>query len=152
MHPQIWDNFYNKKPFQNDEKYFLFHLKTSFQSQLLNITRRNGNQTMKFDQLIVYNMIHIFLEKSYTKCGGETDPCLKIKIEQISGSTFWNAVQFVFIVCPRQSPPEYIKIQVLTTSFDLKWSFLKYKKRSGTSLPATFTVWILSKISLAILY
>ena len=29
---------------------------------------------MKFDQLIEYNMRKIFLEKSYTKCGGETSP------------------------------------------------------------------------------
>ena len=29
---------------------------------------------MKFGQLIEYNMKNIFLEKSYTKCGGETSP------------------------------------------------------------------------------
>ena len=29
---------------------------------------------MKFGQLIEYNMSNIFLEKSYTKCGGETSP------------------------------------------------------------------------------
>ena len=29
---------------------------------------------MKFGQLIVYNMIIIFIEKWYTKCGGETSP------------------------------------------------------------------------------
>ena len=27
---------------------------------------------MKFGQLIEYNMRNIFLQKSYTKCGGET--------------------------------------------------------------------------------
>ena len=37
-----------------------------------NILRSKGNQTMKFVQLIEYNMRNIFLEKSYTKCGGET--------------------------------------------------------------------------------
>ena len=26
---------------------------------------------MKFGQLIEYNMVNIFLKKSYTKCGGE---------------------------------------------------------------------------------
>ena len=43
---------------------------------------------MKFGQLIEDNMINIFLEKSYTKCGGETIPGLfkKIEIEHISGS------------------------------------------------------------------
>ena len=29
---------------------------------------------MKFDQLIECNMRNIFLEKSNTKCGGETSP------------------------------------------------------------------------------
>ena len=39
---------------------------------LPNIWRSKGNQTMKFGQLIERNMGNIFLEKSYTKCGGET--------------------------------------------------------------------------------
>ena len=38
---------------------------------LPNISRSKGNQTMKFGQLIEYNMRNIFLEKSYTKCSGE---------------------------------------------------------------------------------
>ena len=37
---------------------------------MLNITRKQGNQAMKFGQL--YNMRNIFLEKSYTKCGGKS--------------------------------------------------------------------------------
>ena len=41
---------------------------------LPNILRNKGNQTMKFGQLIEYNMRNIFLEKSYTKYGGETIP------------------------------------------------------------------------------
>ena len=39
-----------------------------------NICRSKGNQTMKFGQLIGYNLRNIFLERSYTKCGGETSP------------------------------------------------------------------------------
>ena len=31
---------------------------------------------MKLGQLIEYNMRNIFLEKSYSECGGETDPKL----------------------------------------------------------------------------
>ena len=38
------------------------------------ISRSQGNQTMKFGQLMKYNMRQIFLEKSYTKSGGETIP------------------------------------------------------------------------------
>ena len=54
-----------------------------------NILRSKGNQAMKFGQLIEYNMRNIFLEKSYTKCGGETSPRTfsgKLKFEYISGS------------------------------------------------------------------
>ena len=39
---------------------------------LPNISRSKGNQILKFGQLIEYNTRNIFLEKSYTKCGGET--------------------------------------------------------------------------------
>ena len=41
---------------------------------LPNISRSRGNQIMKFDQLIECNIRNIFLEKSYTKCYGETSP------------------------------------------------------------------------------
>ena len=56
---------------------------------LPNISRSKGNQTMKFGQLIKYDMRNIFLEKLYTKCGGETIPrpfSKKTKIEHISRS------------------------------------------------------------------
>ena len=39
---------------------------------LVNISSSKGNKTIKFVQLIEYNMRNIFLQKSYTKCGGET--------------------------------------------------------------------------------
>ena len=41
---------------------------------LPNISRSKGKQTMKFSQLIEYNMWNIFVEKSYTKYSGETIP------------------------------------------------------------------------------
>ena len=40
---------------------------------LPNISISKGNQTMEFGQLIECN-INIFLEKSYTKCDGQTSP------------------------------------------------------------------------------
>ena len=51
---------------------------------LPNISRSKGNQTVKFGQLIEYNMRNIFLEKSYTKCGGETVPRPFCKNSQVS--------------------------------------------------------------------
>ena len=41
---------------------------------LPNMSRSKVNQTIKFGQLIEYDMRTIFLEKSYKKCGGETIP------------------------------------------------------------------------------
>ena len=41
---------------------------------LPNISGSKGNQTMKFGQLIECNIRNLFLEKSYTKSGGETSP------------------------------------------------------------------------------
>ena len=38
------------------------------------ISRSKGNQTMKFGQLMENNMRKFFLEKSSTKCVGETSP------------------------------------------------------------------------------
>ena len=41
---------------------------------LPNISRIKGIQTLKFGQLIEYNMRNIFFEKSNTKYRGETIP------------------------------------------------------------------------------
>ena len=53
---------------------------------LPNITKSKENHTMKFGKLIEYSVRNNFLEKSYTRCGGETKPNLfqKSKIEHIS--------------------------------------------------------------------
>ena len=41
---------------------------------LSNISRNKGNKTMKFGQLLEYNMRNIFIEKSYTEYVGEASP------------------------------------------------------------------------------
>ena len=46
---------------------------------LPNISRSKDNRTVRFGQLIDYNMRTIFLEKLYAKCGGETSPTLFFK-------------------------------------------------------------------------
>ena len=53
---------------------------------LPNISRIDGNQTMKFGHLIERNMRNVFLEKSFTKCGGQTSPrpCSEILKRSIS--------------------------------------------------------------------
>ena len=57
---------------------------------LPNISRSKGNQTIRYGQLVEYNNKKIFLERPFTKCGGETSPrpfFKKLKFERISGST-----------------------------------------------------------------
>ena len=49
-----------------------------------NISRIKGNQTMKFGQLLVYNMRNNFLEKSGTKYFGETIHRLFFKYSKLS--------------------------------------------------------------------
>ena len=56
---------------------------------LPNISKSKGNQAMKFGQFIEYNMRHIFLEKSYTKCGGETSPRSFLRLFLILYSINW---------------------------------------------------------------
>ena len=41
---------------------------------LPNISRRKGNQTLKFGQLIERNIKIIFLEKLFAKCDAEISP------------------------------------------------------------------------------
>ena len=55
---------------------------------LINISGGKGNRTMKFGQLMEYNMRNIFLKKLYTKCAGETipRPFSKNQMEHFYGS------------------------------------------------------------------
>ena len=71
---------------------------------LPNISRSKDNQTMKFDQSIENNLRNIFVEKSYTKCDGESIPrqfSKKFKIEFISGSvvlTFYTVCVYCMVI------------------------------------------------------
>ena len=47
---------------------------------------------MKFGQLMEYNMRNIFLEKSYTKCGGETMPRPFSKLKLSTSLDHWPKV------------------------------------------------------------
>ena len=51
-------------------------LTNSCNTHIAQYVEKQKNQTMKFGQLIEYNMRNNFLEKSHTKCGGETSPRL----------------------------------------------------------------------------
>ena len=121
---------------------------------LSNISRSKVNQTVKFGKLIEYNMRNNFLEKSYTKFVGETIPRpLKIKMEHISGSIIWSFKQFVYIVCQVEGYRNILKLRYRAPAFTSYKAFFKNKKRSITSLSASFSAWFLKKnISLVIFY
>ena len=90
-------------------------------------------------------MRNLFLEKSYPKCGEEASPRQFYKNQKwISTSVVWNVKSF-FIACSSRSLPKYTKIKMLPTGFYLNKAFLKCKKRSGTSLPASFSAWFEEK-------
>ena len=73
-----WYFDYLDKQLDSKDKFNLKFCGAKFERQAItintlpNMARSKSNQTMKFGQLIVYNMTNIFLEKSYTKRGGET--------------------------------------------------------------------------------
>ena len=46
----------------------------NYNTRIAQYPKSKGNQTIKFGQLIEYNIRNMFLEKSYKKCGGETSP------------------------------------------------------------------------------
>ena len=48
---------------------------------LVSISRSKANQTRKYGELIEFNMRNIFLEKSYTKCDGESFNSLLILVK-----------------------------------------------------------------------
>ena len=61
---------------------------------LPNISRSKGNQSLKFGQLIEYNMENIFLEKSYTNCGRETIPRPFSKNSKLNIYLLINSLKF----------------------------------------------------------
>ena len=66
-------------------------------TQISQCSRSKENQTMKFGQLIDYNMRNIFAEKSYTKCGGETIPRHFSKTSELSLSQCLKVLYFLFL-------------------------------------------------------
>ena len=71
---KLISNFMTSQPGQ---KTIVIHI-------LPNISRSKGNQTMKFDPFIEYNMTNMFLEKSYAKYDEETSPRLFLETLKLS--------------------------------------------------------------------
>ena len=78
--------------------------------------------------------VFYFMFKIWNKNLDQTSPFYKKSKLSISGSTFWNIIQFVFIVGGSRGLRKYIKTKMLTTY--LYKALLKNKKTSVISLPA----------------
>ena len=102
---------------------------------LPNISRSKGNQTIKFGQLIEYNMRNYFIEKSYRKVGGETIPTTFSKKSKLSMSLWINSLNKVFyslfVLCTKFRATRIYYRPLAFTSYK---SFTKHKNMSGTSL------------------
>ena len=96
---------------------------------------------MKFSQLIEYNMRNIFLEKSWTKCGGETSPKPiffkkeKIKTEHIDQQSYSLFLFYVQV----EDCQNILKLRCKQLAFISHKAFSKNKKRSGISVTGSFS-------------
>ena len=64
---------------------------------------------MKFGQSIEYNMRNIFIEKSYTKCDGETSPRPFSEKLKLNTKSF---KQFVIIKCQVEDYQNILKLNL----------------------------------------
>ena len=74
---------FGKKANVNFKIYDVINWETSYKSNIAQYLKSVSNQTIKFGRLIKYNIRKNVLEKSHTKCGGETSPrlfCKKLKL------------------------------------------------------------------------
>ena len=100
-----------------------------------------GNQTMKYSQLIEYNTRNIFVEKSYTKCAGETIHRFLFKISKLSISLdqYCKVLNSFFVLYANLRA---IKIWSQAADYFLLPNvklFYKTKKLTGTSFPTSFS-------------
>ena len=101
-----------------------------------------GNQSLKFGQLIEYHVRNIFLEKSYTKCGGETILRTFYNIFYLPEYLWNNCLKFCtvcFYCMPSFGLSKLLKLSCKPLAFTSCKAFLKSKKSSGTSLPASIS-------------
>ena len=77
----------------------------------------------------------------------------KIKVVQMSGSVVNNFIHFVFIAGQVGDYQNILKLSCRPLAFTSYIAYFKNKKRSGTSLPVSFSAWFLKKdISSVIFY
>ena len=99
---------------------------------------------MKPDQLIEYYLRYNFIEKSYTKCGGETIPTPFYKKSKLSISLdqYSKDLYILFLLLPSRGLSNVIETKLLTNCFYLlpHKALLKTKKRYGTRMYLIFCI------------
>ena len=111
---------------------------------LPNISRSKVNQTMKFGRLTECNMRSNFLEKSCIKYGEETIPMSFSKKSKLSISLdhYFKVLCSLFLICNVCQVEGYqniLKISCRPLILTSHKAFLKNKKRSRASFPASFS-------------
>ena len=103
---------------------------------------------MKFGRLIEYNIRHIFLEKSWTKCSRETTPgpfFEKWNLSIFLGRQFEFLYSLFLLYVQVEDYQNILKLRYRPLAFTSNKACLKNRKRSGTSLSTSFSVWFLKK-------
>ena len=114
---------------------------------LPSISKSKNNQTMKSGQLIEYNMRNFFL-KNHTQNVVENlvpNPFLKNQNWAYLWISSPKFTQFVYIVCQVEGSRNILKLSCRPLTFTSSKAFLKSKKRSGTSISASFCAWFFKK-------
>ena len=91
-----------------------------------NISRIKDIEKIKYGHLIEYNMRNFFLEKSYTKCDQDWTYL------GINNLEFYTVCFILYI-------ENILKLSCKPPAFTSNKALLKNEKRSGTSLPVSFS-------------
>ena len=94
--------------------------------KLTNISGSKGNQTMKFGQLIEYNLKNIIHKIRRRNCSQTF--LQKLKFDHISRSIVESFIQFVFIVCQVEGYRSISKLSCRSLYFSSYKHFLKNKR------------------------
>ena len=110
---------------------------------LPNISRSKGNRTMKFGQLIEYNMKTFFLKNHTQNMMEKAFPDSFLKYQ--NWACLWtNSLKFYtvyFIACKVEGSRNMLKLSCRLLAFTSRKAFLKSKEKSEASLPPSFSSW-----------
>ena len=119
----------------------------NYNTHIVHISSSQCNQAMKIGQLIEYNTRNIFIEKLYTKYGGEASPRPFHKNQ--NWTYLWTNSLKCYKVCfycmfKSKVYQNIFKLKCRTLVFILykAFFFFKKKKRFGTRLPASLFAWL----------